>query len=175
MTTTHETEPSAWLVPSQTSKMTDAVIPPTQHLQILLLRLLETQTCLAIHLPQLPRQVREQFQTNSYTLSDIQSSLEAQAETPEPSPEPWSARNAESSGVVSFSPSIPTGVRLTPAVQTANPWKIPPGMLPAPSLEPSESAPPPSAKTTTGRHTFLPQSSAGKPASTSSGGNPSTD
>lgn len=153
--------------------MTDSNIPAAQHLQILLLRLLETQTCLATHLPQLPRQVREQFQTNSYTLSDIQSSLEAQAAMPASTPAPWSAHSAENSGVVSFSPSIPTGVRLTPAVQTANPWKIPPGMLPAPSLEPSESAPPPSARTTTGRHTFLPQSSAARPGSTSSGGNPS--
>lgn len=143
---------------------------PEQYLRLLLVRLLETQKCLSsiIHLPVLSP-LRGQYQTNAYTLSEIESWLKGQPPTSPLGPPCSCAQDVERRGGElpprSETPSTERGTPTSPFV-----WSVRPEVHSTPqqvrSSLPSGTTLPASAEVLNGRIVFLPPSSPMRPPST---------
>lgn len=143
---------------------------PRQYLRLLLMRLLETQAALRpfIHLPQMSA-VRQQFQENEYTLSEIKSWLESHPpETISPlGPSESTAPSAVTSGAESS--TTPSETRDTQSGVSSNPfvWRTYRPTAPVATSQVRSSLPsnvtlPAGAVISNGRITFQRKCSCGK-------------
>lgn len=149
---------------------------PRQYLRLMLIRLLETQKCLAplINNPAFAA-LKLQYQTNEYTLQEIRSWLEGSGDSSPLGPSSSIAQSAVKSGPESCEqlPALsraPAGPQPSPfAWRTFSPT-VPRGSSQVQSSLPSGVTLPDSAEITNGRITFRPKSSGTTPNSPSSGG-----
>jgi hypothetical protein len=152
---------------------------PRQYLRLLLMRLLETQACLRklLNSTSASAILRDQYQTNEYTLLEIRSWLEEQDETsplgPSASTAPSAATSGDGSSAKPSDPEPPSsGSSKNPFVWRTYEPTEPRGSSQVRSSLPSAVTLPDSAEIIRGRIVFRPPSSTEKPKTQSSGGGP---